>query len=92
MESGATCNRGSMDDPRTASPAPELSRAVASRSMHRVSSSPKVLAMVQQSPISEVLGRERMHFNLEKAVKAFQERGAALAVDLSVREATVGAR
>jgi MFS superfamily sulfate permease-like transporter len=33
---------------------------------------PDVLAAVQRSPLGETLGRERMHFNLEVAVKKYQ--------------------
>lgn len=32
---------------------------------------PEVLAMVQRSPLGEILGREAMHFNLEMAVKKY---------------------
>jgi len=35
---------------------------------------PGVLVMVQRSPLGEVLGRERMFFNLEQAVAKYQER------------------
>jgi MFS superfamily sulfate permease-like transporter len=35
---------------------------------------PGVLAMVQQSPLGEALGRERMFFNLEQAVAKYQEK------------------
>jgi anti-anti-sigma factor len=34
----------------------------------------KVLAMVQRSPLGEVLGREAMHFNLEMAVAKYLTR------------------
>jgi high affinity sulfate transporter 1 len=37
---------------------------------------PQALAMVQRSPLGETLGRERMHFNLETAVKAWEARTA----------------
>jgi MFS superfamily sulfate permease-like transporter len=33
---------------------------------------PGVLAMVQNSPLGQTLGRERMFFNLEQAVAAYQ--------------------
>jgi high affinity sulfate transporter 1 len=32
---------------------------------------PEVLAMIQRSPLGETLGRDRMHFNLEMAVKQY---------------------
>jgi SulP family sulfate permease len=35
---------------------------------------PEVLRMVQRSPLGPVLGRERMHFDLEHAVARFQAR------------------
>jgi len=39
---------------------------------------PEVLAMVQRSPLGEILGRERMLFNLEQAVAKYQaQQGAA---------------
>jgi len=34
-------------------------------------STPQVLAMVQRSPLGEVLGRERMHFTLEVAIDKY---------------------
>jgi MFS superfamily sulfate permease-like transporter len=37
---------------------------------------PGVLAMVQRSPLGQVLGRERMFFNLEQAVAAYQASAA----------------
>jgi len=40
-------------------------------SLWLVGLNPEVLAMVQRSPIGEVLGRERMHFNLEVAVARY---------------------
>jgi SulP family sulfate permease len=36
--------------------------------------SPGVLAMVKRSPLAEVLGRERMFFNLEQALAKYQAR------------------
>ena len=39
---------------------------------------PAVLAMVQRSPLSATLGQERMFFNLEEAVAAWQARGSGL--------------
>jgi MFS superfamily sulfate permease-like transporter len=33
---------------------------------------PGVLAMVQHSPLGETLGRDRMFFNLERAIAAWQ--------------------
>jgi SulP family sulfate permease len=33
---------------------------------------PGVYAMVQRSPLGQTLGRERMFFNLEQAVAAYQ--------------------
>jgi SulP family sulfate permease len=38
---------------------------------------PPVLEMVRRSSLAETLGRERMFFNLEVAVRAYQERAAA---------------
>ncbi len=38
---------------------------------------PQPLAMIQRSALWERLGRERMHFNLETAVKAWEARAAA---------------
>jgi high affinity sulfate transporter 1 len=38
---------------------------------------PGVLEMVRRSPLATTLGRARMHFNLERAVAAYQERSAA---------------
>jgi len=40
-------------------------------SLWLVGLNPDVLAMVQRSPLGEVLGRERMHFNLEVAVAKY---------------------
>lgn len=40
-------------------------------SLWLVGLNPDVLAMVQRSPLVEVLGRERMHFNLEVAVAKY---------------------
>jgi anti-anti-sigma factor len=40
-------------------------------SLWLVGLNPEVLAMVQRSPLGEVLGRERMHFNLEVAVAKY---------------------
>ena len=37
---------------------------------------PQPLEMIQRSPLGETLGRERMHFNLETAVRKFQESAA----------------
>jgi len=34
---------------------------------------PDVLAVIQRSPLGNVLGRERMHFNLEVAVAKYLE-------------------
>jgi len=42
-----------------------------------VSLNPEVLEMVQRSPLGRVLGRERMHFDLETAVAGYLGRGAA---------------
>ena len=39
---------------------------------------PQVLAMVQKSPLGEILGRERMHFTLEVAIDKYL---ASLATD-----------
>ena len=39
---------------------------------------PQVLAMVQRSPLGEILGRERMHFTLEVAIDKYL---ASLATD-----------
>jgi MFS superfamily sulfate permease-like transporter len=36
---------------------------------------PEVLAVVQRSPLGELLGRERMHFNLEVAVARYLTKG-----------------
>ena len=38
---------------------------------------PAVLAMVQRSPLGQVLGRERMFFNLEKAAERYRATGVA---------------
>jgi hypothetical protein len=35
---------------------------------------PGVLTMVQRSPLGETLGRERMFFNLDRAVAAWQKQ------------------
>ncbi|HEY7675654.1 MAG TPA: SulP family inorganic anion transporter [Candidatus Methylomirabilis sp.] len=43
-------------------------------SLWLVGLNPEVLAMVQRSPLGEVLGRERMHFNLELAVAKYLAR------------------
>ena len=40
-------------------------------SLWLVGLNPDVLAMVKRSPLGEVLGRERMHFNLEVAVARY---------------------
>ncbi|HET7795604.1 MAG TPA: SulP family inorganic anion transporter, partial [Rhizobacter sp.] len=40
---------------------------------------PGVLEMVRRSPLGDTLGRERMFFNLEQAVAAYQSGGAAAA-------------
>jgi high affinity sulfate transporter 1 len=37
---------------------------------------PEPLALIQKSALGKILGRPRMHFNLEGAVRAYQERGA----------------
>jgi high affinity sulfate transporter 1 len=37
---------------------------------------PEPLAIIQKSSLGQTLGRPRMHFNLEAAVRAYQERGA----------------
>ncbi len=41
-------------------------------SLWLVGLNPEVLAMVQRSSLGEILGRERMHFNLEVAVATYQ--------------------
>jgi high affinity sulfate transporter 1 len=41
-------------------------------SLWLVGLNPEVLAMVQRSPLGEVLGREQMHFNLELAVAKYR--------------------
>jgi high affinity sulfate transporter 1 len=41
-------------------------------SLWLVSLNPRVLAMVQRSPLGQTLGRERMFFNLEQAVAKYQ--------------------
>ena len=38
---------------------------------------PEVLRVVQNSELGETLGRERMFFNLERAVEAFQGRAGS---------------
>ena len=38
---------------------------------------PEVLKVVQRSPLGETLGRERMLFNLEKAVERYGDRRVA---------------
>ncbi len=35
---------------------------------------PEPLAVIQRSSLGKLLGRERMFFNLEQAVEAYQER------------------
>src|SRR5208283_6037143 len=45
-------------------------------SMWLVGLNPEVLAMVQRSPLGEVLGPEAMHFNLEMAVAKYLTRPA----------------
>jgi anti-anti-sigma factor len=40
-------------------------------SLWLVGLNPEVLAMIQRSPLGEILGRERMHFNLEVAVAKY---------------------
>jgi len=40
-------------------------------SLWLVGLNPEVLAMVQRSSLGEILGRERMHFNLEVAVAKY---------------------
>jgi len=44
-------------------------------SLWLVGLTPDVLSMVQRSPLGEVLGRERMHFNLEIAVAKYVTTG-----------------
>lgn len=44
-----------------------------------VALNPEPLHMVQQTPLGETLGRERMFFTLEQAVAAYQERFGELA-------------
>ena len=44
-------------------------------SLWLVGLNPDVLTMVQRSPLGEVLGRERMHFNLEVAVAKYLTTG-----------------
>ncbi len=44
-------------------------------SLWLVGLNPRVLAMVQRSPLGETLGRERMFFNLEQAIAKYQSRG-----------------
>ena len=39
--------------------------------------SPEALAQVQRSSLGPLLGRERMHFTLARAVEAYQARGAS---------------
>jgi anti-anti-sigma factor len=39
---------------------------------------PEVLSVIQRSPLGNVLGRERMHFNLELAVSKYLASGSAL--------------
>ena len=46
-------------------------------SLWLVGLNPEVLAMVQRSPLGEVLGRERMHFTLEVAVGKYLASRAA---------------
>jgi sulfate permease, SulP family len=41
---------------------------------------PKVLKVVQQSPLGETLGRERMFFNLQSAVRHYEQLAAPAAV------------
>jgi sulfate permease, SulP family len=38
-----------------------------------VGMSPGVLAMVNQSPLGQLMGRERMHFNLERALERYAQ-------------------
>jgi sulfate permease, SulP family len=38
---------------------------------------PEPLALIRKSELGEILGRKRMHFNLEEAIKAFQAEAAA---------------
>ena len=38
---------------------------------------PEVLSVIQRSPLGNVLGRERMHFNLEVAVAQYLAGSAA---------------
>ena len=44
-------------------------------SLWLASLNPRVLAMVQHSPLGETLGRDRMFFNLEQAVAKYQALG-----------------
>ena len=44
-------------------------------SLWLVGLNPDVLNMVQRSPLGEILGRERMHFNLEVAVAKYLAQG-----------------
>ncbi len=45
-------------------------------SLWLVGLNPRVLAMVQRSPLGETLGRERMFFNLEQAVTKYFDSGS----------------
>src|SRR5262249_40427362 len=48
---------------------------------------PEPLAIIQKSALGQTLGRPRMHFNLEAAVKAYQEHGAAgLTMEVAANE------
>ena len=47
---------------------------VSQESFYLAALNPEPLRLIQKSALGKTLGRQRMHFNLEEAVRAFQAR------------------